>query len=122
MTLINDFFSIVQQEDSSGSITATITINPEHAIFDGHFPGKPVVPGVCMLQIILEIMEKTLAQRVRLSTADSIKFLSVLEPKADKEIEVGILYSIVDKSIFLTASLFSGQLIFFKLTATLTPG
>ncbi|CAN5362642.1 3-hydroxyacyl-ACP dehydratase [soil metagenome] len=120
MILINDFFYIVQQENSSGSINAKITINPAHAIFNGHFPAKPVVPGVCMLQIILEVTEKILSQRLKLITAESIKFLSVLEPAVNNEIEVGIKYTIEHGVILLTASLFSGPVIFFKLKAALT--
>ncbi len=117
MTLLNDFFFIQQQENIPGSVKAKISINPQHKIFDGHFPGKPVVPGVCMVQIIIELMEKVTLKKVRLREADSIKFLTVMNPIDNDEIDVTINYSVEENNLQVIASLFSGPVIFFKFKA-----
>jgi 3-hydroxyacyl-[acyl-carrier-protein] dehydratase len=122
MTLLNDFFFILQQELASDSVKAKISINQHHKIFEGHFPGMPVVPGVCMVQIISEIMEAVAGKQVRLTEADTIKFLSMMTPKENKEIEVTINYVEESGRFFINASLFSGSLIFFKLKGVLTKG
>ena len=121
MILLNDFFFIQHQENSPNSIRAIISINPHHKIFEGHFPEKPVVPGVCLVQIILELIEKSIQKKTRLTTADAIKFLSVMTPKENELIEVTIQYSTVGNDLLVNASIFSGPLIFFKLKATLAP-
>jgi 3-hydroxyacyl-[acyl-carrier-protein] dehydratase len=120
MTLLNDFFFILQKETSPDSVKAKITINENHKIFEGHFPGKPVVPGVCMVQIILEIMEVVAGKPVRLTEADTIKFLTVMSPKENKEIDVTINYSRELGRFLINANLFSGPVIFFKLKGALT--
>jgi 3-hydroxyacyl-[acyl-carrier-protein] dehydratase len=122
MTLSNDFFSILQQEASSDLVKAKIAINEHHKIFEGHFPGMPVVPGACMVQIILEIMEAVMGKPVRLSEADIIKFLTVIDPKENKEIDVMINYIEEPGKILINTNLFSGSIIFFKLKGVLTLG
>jgi len=120
MTLLNDFFFILQQEPSPDSVKAKITINENHKIFVGHFPGKPIVPGVCMVQIILEIMEAVVGKPVRLSEMDTIKFLTVMSPREREEIDVMINYKAAEGRLLVNASLFSGPVIFFKLKGALT--
>ena len=120
MTLLNDFFFILHQETSPDSMKARITINEHHKIFEGHFPGKPVVPGVCMVQIILEIVAAVVGRPVRLTESDTIKFLTVMSPKENKEIDVWINYVTESGRVSINASLFSGPVIFFKLKGVIT--
>jgi 3-hydroxymyristoyl/3-hydroxydecanoyl-(acyl carrier protein) dehydratase len=55
--LLNSFYTLeAAPETTPTRVQATIRLNPDHAIFAGHFPGQPVVPGVCMLQIIKELL------------------------------------------------------------------
>ena len=122
MTLLNDFFFITKKETSPDSVKAKIAINEHHKIFEGHFPGKPVVPGVCMVQIILEIMENIVEKPVRLTESDSIKFLTVMSSKENKEIDVSINYTTEPGRFLINANLFSGPVIFFKLKGVLTIG
>ena len=117
MILLNDFFFIQQEENIPGSLKTTISINPQHKIFDGHFPGKAIVPGVCMIQIIIELMEKVMLKKVKLREADAIKFLAVMNPTANNEIDVTINYIMEGNKWLIDASLFSGSVIFFKFKA-----
>jgi 3-hydroxyacyl-[acyl-carrier-protein] dehydratase len=56
--LQGDFFIISKIETTEAEIKAELIINARHKIFEGHFPGQPVVPGVCMMQMVKEIIEK----------------------------------------------------------------
>jgi len=98
---------------------ARITINKSHKIFEGHFPGIPVVPGVCMMQIVLEMMEVSTGKQVSLVAADTMKFLSVINPEQNKEIDVVVNYTEDGGRMQISANLFEGPVIFFKLKATL---
>jgi 3-hydroxyacyl-[acyl-carrier-protein] dehydratase len=119
MILLNDFYTLVNHELSPGSVKANISINRNHKILEGHFPGLPIVPGVCMMQIIREIMEVTTNKALRLTGADNMKFLSVINPDQNTEVDVAITYVEDTPKIMVNATLFAGTITFFKLKATL---
>jgi 3-hydroxyacyl-[acyl-carrier-protein] dehydratase len=75
--LINDFFSLKEVKHSNHTIEAVVSFDETHSIFGGHFEDFPVVPGVCMMQLIKEIMEQELHRSFRLSSATSMKFMTV---------------------------------------------
>jgi 3-hydroxyacyl-[acyl-carrier-protein] dehydratase len=119
MILLNDFYTLVHHEPSPGSVKAKISINRNHKILEGHFPGLPIVPGVCMMQIIREIMEVSTSKSLRLTGADNMKFLSVINPDQHAEVDVAIMYTESYPQIMVNATLFAGSITFFKLKATL---
>ncbi len=119
MILLNDFYSIVNQESSLGSVKANVLINIAHKIFEGHFPGVPVVPGVCMVQMVREILEVSAKKELKIETADTIKFLSVIDPRQHATVSASIDYTENDNVFSINATLFAEQIIFLKLRATL---
>jgi len=56
--LIKNLYKIESFHYKNQQLKAEIFINKEHEIFKGHFPNNPVMPGVCMIQIIKELTEK----------------------------------------------------------------
>ena len=119
MILLNDFYTIINRDASDSTVRAKISINPTHMIFEGHFPGLPIVPGVCMMQIIREIMEVTTERSLMIVGADNMKFLSVINPDQNPEVDVSITYSEDSGTFNVNASLFAGTVTFFKLKAAL---
>ena len=114
--LLNDFFTIQKQRKLSEQSTEfDLRLNTTHSIFDGHFPEQPVVPGVCMLQMVTETINQTLHRKVYLFESNVVKFLNVVDPKIHPEITLKILWkSIEENEINIDAQLFFEQTIFFK--------
>ena len=119
MILLNDFYTILQRTPTPGVVKATIAINKKHRILEGHFPGLPVVPGVCMLQIVRELMEVTSGKELKLTEADNMKFLSVINPEQNTDVDVTINYTEEAGEYNINATLFAGTVTFFKLKAML---
>ena len=61
--LLENFYKIIHiKEREDGKQEIEIELNPGHVLYQGHFPGQPVVPGVCTLQIIKESAEQIASQ------------------------------------------------------------
>lgn len=122
MILSGDFYFLIKEEKSDCLITAALRFNAAHKIFHGHFPRMPIVPGVCMMQLIQEILERNMNRKYLLSHADNIKFLTVINPLRNPEVEARIEYMVAGSgNVDIDAALFSGSITFFKLKATLHP-
>jgi 3-hydroxyacyl-[acyl-carrier-protein] dehydratase len=99
-------------------IEAEIVLNPTHPIFKGHFPNLPIVPGVCMVQIVKEIAEKHLHQKLFLSSASNIKFLSVLNPEVHQRVNVEVQWmQSIGSEYAIESKLFFDDVTFFKMRA-----
>lgn len=115
MTEVNNLFSIHKITHEDGSIIVVLLIDQHHDILKGHFPGHPVIPGACMLQVVKEVLEHALNQPIRLKKADSLKFLSMIDPKVITEVRLHMSYrNNDDSSIIVNAKLSSSQSLHFK--------
>lgn len=113
--LQGDFFTIDQQETTETSIRSNISLNVEHPIYQGHFPQQPVVPGVCMMQILAELITNALKQKVALKKASQAKFLIPIIPQKNPALAVQIKYNKnEDGSYKINASILNGETTFFK--------
>lgn len=87
MILRNNLYRITKAEDTTGGRLYTLELLPDCPIYTAHFPGMPVTPGVCLLLLGKELLEDTLGKSLRLSEVKNAKFLSVVSPIHDKQIE-----------------------------------
>lgn len=118
--LLNSFFTISDKVVSETEIWAELFINTDHKIFEGHFPNQPVVPGVCMMQMIKEIVEEVTGQTTNLVQAAELKFLAVINPLENNLINASIKITTEESGVIkITASLFKDELIHFKCKAQL---
>lgn len=119
--LLDSFFTIAKMEGTGQEIQAHLTINRNHSVFDGHFPQVPVVPGVCMVQMVKEVIELQEGKKYNLIAGDNIKFVSVLNPDEYPAVDVKILIE-KNNNLSITATLFAGEVTFLKLKAVLEGG
>jgi len=113
--LQGNFFKLTSITHEVNGAKAVIEINPAHEIFNGHFPGTPVVPGVCMMQIVKEIAEDILVKDLKLIKADHAKFLTVINPLQTGSVKLDLKYTITGGGNIITvASLFNDGVVYFK--------
>ena len=67
-----------------------IELNPNHEVFEGHFPNNPITPGVCMMQIIKEITEGFVAKNLFLSKVSNVKFMATINPFVNPILELNL--------------------------------
>lgn len=111
----NELFKICKLEHYGGLISAVLDINKDSDIFNGHFPGQPVIPGACMLQIVKEVLESALTSSFRLKKADHLKFILFIDPSITHSVLMDLSYKQVNEdTLNVTAKLINGEVICFK--------
>lgn len=116
MILKDDFYTVASLTADNGIADASLQLNPAHPVFEGHFPGQPVVPGVCMVQMIKELLETVTGKKLMLKQSDHIKFLSVINPVKAKPVQASVRFSEKEKGeLHVVASLICEERICFKL-------
>lgn len=113
--LKNNFYHITALTHQDNTITAALALNSEHPIFAGHFPGQPVVPGACMLQIVKEVLSDTLSMGCQLKKANNLKFIAPVDPRLTDELELRLTYKIVDAGLQINAALSANRVVCFKM-------
>lgn len=57
-----------------------VLLDKNHFIYQAHFPGEPITPGVCIIQIAKELLEDGLHCDYEIKRVKNVKFLSVISP------------------------------------------
>ena len=110
----DDLFKISKVVHNDNIISARLGINKASDIFNGHFPGHPVVPGACMLQIVKEVLEKALDTSLLLKKADHLKFMVMIDPGNTQAVDLEVSYKFVEDAYTVTAKLMSAEVVCFK--------
>lgn len=99
---------------------AVVRLLPDSPIYRAHFPGWPITPGVCLVQIALELMEEMAGQaghdgQVHLVAAKSIKFTSPIIPTEGTDLR----FNMGGEGCERTVEILSGEKLCAKMSLTL---
>ncbi len=86
MKLLNSMFMVERWDAADARLT--INLNAEHPIYRAHFPGHPVTPGVCIIQLLMELAEQRLQRPLRLKRVKNLKFISPLSPGQHPRVDI----------------------------------
>ena len=117
MKLKDNFFQVNNFCQTATGIDYTIELNPEHYIYQAHFPGNPITPGVCIIQIVKELTEEKKERKLFLKRVNQVKFLSVINPLENKEVTFSISISSEENDAYkIGAVVCNGERQFSKLS------
>lgn len=114
--MLKDFYRIESLNEASGIYTCEVMLNVVHEVYGGHFPEMPVVPGVCMLQVIKECVSGVLKKQMRYASIKECKFLAVVNPQRQPALMV--VFSLKEENA-LQATASQEGIVVLKLKATL---
>ena len=99
-------YELIQADDFG----ATVRLLGDSAVYRGHFPGYPITPGVCLVQIALELI----GENVRLVAAKNIKFTSPVIPEEGTELR----FNMSGKDGNWSVEVFDGEVLSAKMSLT----
>ncbi len=69
-------------------ICAQASVPQNHPSLAGHFPGQPIVPGVVLLDLVLDAIQAQWAGPLMLTAIVSTKFLQAVAPDTQLEMRI----------------------------------
>lgn len=86
MKLKNNLYTIANKQLTGLQGSYQLSLNPDCVIYQAHFPGEPITPGVCIVQMGKEVLEDALGKDLEITLVKNVKFLSIISPLENKEI------------------------------------
>lgn len=112
-----DFYSILENKTIENKTLFTLQLNKHHEIFKGHFPDKPVTPGVVQLEILQELLQQILNETVVLNQLSSCKYTSILDPNIHPLVQMEVQINPLETGWKVTAVLYFEATQFTKISA-----
>ena len=119
--LIKDYYTIENvSKQENGVVRFGISLNADCPVYEGHFPGEPVSPGVCNIQMIKECAEQVAGKSLLLNNLQQCRLTTLVTPIQHPQVEVTILLEEKGDAYKLKATIGKDEDVYLDLKAELT--
>jgi len=87
MILKNELYTIEGRKTEGTAVSYDLHLNSDHFIYQAHFPGEPITPGVCIIQMAKELLEDYCQRPLQISEIKIVKFMAVISPVSQSHIQ-----------------------------------
>lgn len=94
MKLKNNLYRIASEDHDKR--TFSLSLIPDCTIYRAHFPGQPITPGVCIIQIASELLTRFCELPMELCAVQNAKYLAVINPVETPVVEYKFRRVIID--------------------------
>ena len=118
--LIKDYYTIENvSKPENGIVRFEISLKADCQVYEGHFPGEPVSPGVCNIQMIKECAEQVAGKSLLLNNLQQCRLTTLVTPIQHPQVEVTILLEEKGDAYKLKATIGKGEEVYLDLKAEL---
>ncbi len=91
MMLKDNLYNIVAKHSlDEHNVAYELRLNADCEIYKAHFPGEPITPGVCLVQIVQELFADYVCKSANIKCVKNVKFVNVISPIESSAIHVSI--------------------------------
>jgi len=119
MILKDNFFTIKSQEITDCKAKFRIKFNAENFIYKAHFPDNPITPGVCLIQMTVELFGLLKAANFRIKTLKNVKFTAPINPLEFPEVDFLLEFAEKESRWQLNALIAEKETVFAKISLML---
>lgn len=117
--MIDYFYKIISEECFEGKFSTRIELVLDNPIFQAHFPGNPITPGACQVEILREAVSRAAGKNLRIAAIRNLKFLNIIDPLRTPSFTIAGGMKDVDGVFQCTATVSEGETLFTKISLLL---
>ena len=80
MLLDNKYFKMASMQKDGNKACCNVLLLPDCNVYEGHFPGRPVCPGVCNIETIKECAMMVTGEKLHISSIRQCRLTAVATP------------------------------------------
>lgn len=89
--MMNALYQVLQStSQADGGHEFLLRLDANCDIYRAHFPGRPVTPGACIVEIAHRLAETLAGRRLRVTELKNVKFLAVIDPREIEELTYAV--------------------------------
>lgn len=114
---MESFFTITSKNIQNEEWHVKVALNPNHPVYKGHFPERPVAPGVMLTEMVKNIVELEFNRELKMTEARNIKFMNMVLPEIAGDMNIQMTVKETENiSVNATASI--ADSVYFKISAS----
>jgi 3-hydroxyacyl-[acyl-carrier-protein] dehydratase len=122
MLLENVYYKQMRRDPAAngpGKAAFEVELKADSPIYRGHFPGHPVCPGICNVELVRECAMQATGSRLRIAAIKKCRFTAVATPEKCPEVHVGLQWTEENGKLRLQATIEHAGTTFVELEETL---
>ncbi|MDO4496317.1 MAG: beta-hydroxyacyl-ACP dehydratase [Bacteroidales bacterium] len=97
MLLKDKFFTVLHEERLTANDAVYLCeLKADCDVYRGHFPGKPVSPGVCNIEMIRECAEMLTGKDLKINTIKQCRLTAVASPAICPKVDVKVSVAAIE--------------------------
>ncbi len=88
--LIKDYYSIDSVVKTEARAEFSVSLNPDCEVYRGHFPSRPICPGVCNINMLTECAEVVAGKRLEIKEIRRCRLSSLVVPGTKLRVVVAL--------------------------------
>ncbi len=105
MKLLDSYYKIVNTTERVGATVFCVELLSGCKVYEGHFPGHPVSPGACNMQMIKELAERISGQPLHIASIKQCRMIDVISPQDTPALTVAVALAPTEQGFAVTASI-----------------
>lgn len=119
-SVFNELIQLERIQNNEASQEFRVHVNPDDHIFDGHFPGQPILPGVVIAECVKRAVALAVQAPIKTEKLSFVKFMNPVVPSANSVLELNLQISSTEGQVKASAVLSEGDKTYSKVKGIYT--
>jgi len=119
MILKDNFYTVKSQYISGDKAGFRVELNAGNFIYQAHFPNNPITPGVCLIQMAVELFGSLKGRDFNIRRLKNVKFTASINPLEFPEVNFMFEFAQNETDWLLKVMIKENETVFAKISMVL---